>query len=200
MLFWAYLQHHLFFLSWTWCYDFQHWDNNVVIIPVTLALHFLFSTKMVIKNTFDKWLRIKFFIETELLVVDNAGHHVIKQSVLFNKWLPNVNYYNWTWQLSQELSYVSSLHASLRIKQNIYLFLMAIPLKQTLRFVNKITVILEAVAQMCFVRKVFLEILQNWQENTCARVSFLIKLQASGKETLAQVFSCLRVFLLFTLS
>ena len=41
----------------------------------------------------------------------------------------------------------------------------------------------------------FLEILQNSQENTCTRVSFLIKLQTSGcnimkKETLAQVFSC----------
>ena len=30
------------------------------------------------------------------------------------------------------------------------------------------------------VKKVFLEILQNSQENTCARISFLIKLQASG--------------------
>ena len=37
---------------------------------------------------------------------------------------------------------------------------------------------LEAVAQMCSVRKVFLDIWQNSQENTCARVSFLIKLQA----------------------
>ena len=41
----------------------------------------------------------------------------------------------------------------------------------------------------------FLEILQDSQENTCARVSFLKKLQAWGlqlyqKETLAQVFSC----------
>ena len=34
---------------------------------------------------------------------------------------------------------------------------------------------LEAVAQRCFVKKVFLEISQNLQENTCARVSFLIK-------------------------
>ena len=32
----------------------------------------------------------------------------------------------------------------------------------------------------CSVKKVFLEISQNSQENTCARVSFLIKLQASG--------------------
>ena len=37
----------------------------------------------------------------------------------------------------------------------------------------------EAVVQRCSVKKVFLEISQNSQENTCARVSFLIKLQAS---------------------
>ena len=30
-------------------------------------------------------------------------------------------------------------------------------------------------------KKVFLEISQNSQENTCARVSFLIKLQAKSK-------------------
>ena len=34
------------------------------------------------------------------------------------------------------------------------------------------------VAQRCSVKKVFLEIKQNSQENTCVRVSFLIKLQA----------------------
>ena len=43
--------------------------------------------------------------------------------------------------------------------------------------------------------KVFLEILQNLQERTCARVSFLIKLLGSDlqlhqKKRLAQVFSC----------
>ena len=37
----------------------------------------------------------------------------------------------------------------------------------------------EAVVWRCSVKKVFLEISQNSQENTCARVSFLIKLQAS---------------------
>ena len=36
----------------------------------------------------------------------------------------------------------------------------------------------EAVVQRCSVTKVFLEISQISQENTCARVSFLIKLQA----------------------
>ena len=31
---------------------------------------------------------------------------------------------------------------------------------------------------MCFVKKVFLEISQNSQENACARIFFLLKLQA----------------------
>ena len=48
---------------------------------------------------------------------------------------------------------------------------------------------------MCSVQKVFLKIPQNSQESTCARVSFLKKLQVEAcnfikKETLAQVFSC----------
>ena len=37
----------------------------------------------------------------------------------------------------------------------------------------------EVVVQRCSVKKVFLEITQNSQENTWARISFLIKLQAS---------------------
>ena len=58
-----------------------------------------------------------------------------------------------------------------------------------------VLILLEAVVQRCSVKKVFLEILQNSQKNTCVRVSFLMKLQASAwnfikKETLAQVFSC----------
>ena len=53
----------------------------------------------------------------------------------------------------------------------------------------------EAVIRRCSVKKMFLEISQNWQEITCARISFLIKFQVSvcnfiKKETLAQVFSC----------
>ena len=36
----------------------------------------------------------------------------------------------------------------------------------------------EEVVRRCSVRKMFLKILKNSQENTCARVSFLIKLQA----------------------
>ena len=52
----------------------------------------------------------------------------------------------------------------------------------------------EAVVRRCSMKKVLLEISQTSPENTCARVSFLINLQATGnfikKETLAQVFSC----------
>ena len=53
----------------------------------------------------------------------------------------------------------------------------------------------EAAIQGCSVKKVFFEISQNSQGNTCARVSFLVKLQASAcnfikKETRAQAFSC----------
>ena len=40
---------------------------------------------------------------------------------------------------------------------------------------DKPNIFLEAVVQTCSVKKVFLEISQNLQENTCARVSFLIK-------------------------
>ena len=45
---------------------------------------------------------------------------------------------------------------------------------------------------MYSMKKVLLKILQDLQENICARVSFLIKLdlQLIKKENLAQVFSC----------
>ena len=46
---------------------------------------------------------------------------------------------------------------------------------------------------MCSEEKLFLEISQNSQENTCAWVSFSMRLQACNcnkKETQAQVFSC----------
>ena len=49
---------------------------------------------------------------------------------------------------------------------------------------------IEAVTRRCCVKKVLMKISQNLQENTCARVSFLIKLQAScnflKKETLGK--------------
>ena len=53
----------------------------------------------------------------------------------------------------------------------------------------------KAVVQRCSGKKVFLNISQNSQENTCARVSFLLKVQAEAckfikKETLVQKISC----------
>ena len=55
----------------------------------------------------------------------------------------------------------------------------------------------KAVAWGCSARKIFLDILQNLQENTCVRVSFLINLEAEAYNLikkrllpLAQVFSC----------
>ena len=55
--------------------------------------------------------------------------------------------------------------------------------------------ITEPATHRCSVKKVLLEISKNSQENNCARVPFLIKLQAGTcnfikKETLAQKFSC----------
>ena len=40
------------------------------------------------------------------------------------------------------------------------------------------TLLVEAVAHTCSVKKIIIEISQNSQASTCARVSFLIKLQA----------------------
>ena len=53
----------------------------------------------------------------------------------------------------------------------------------------------EVVTQRCSVKKVFLEILQNSQENTCARVCFSVNCRHNTcnfikKEALAQAFSC----------
>ena len=54
----------------------------------------------------------------------------------------------------------------------------------------------EAVARRCSVKKVFLKMLQNSQENTCARVCFLNKVasfrpaQNFIKTSLAQMISC----------
>ena len=57
----------------------------------------------------------------------------------------------------------------------------------------KISVFLEAVTGGPLQEKVFLEISKNSQENTCARASFLTKLQTRPatllKKRLAQVFS-----------
>ena len=52
------------------------------------------------------------------------------------------------------------------------------PVSGLLLLLGVVLILSEAVAQRCSVKRVFLEISQNSQENTCAKVSFLIKLQA----------------------
>ena len=52
---------------------------------------------------------------------------------------------------------------------------------------------LEAVSRKCSVKKVFLKISQNLQENTFARVTFLIKLKDLRPLTLVEIDSNTRV-------
>ena len=54
--------------------------------------------------------------------------------------------------------------------------------KENYHIFSIVPVISEADYRRCSVKKVFLKISQNSQENTCARVSFLIKLQAFSCE------------------
>ena len=51
-------------------------------------------------------------------------------------------------------------------------------MKMLVDFLRKCFKDIEVFVQRCSVKKVFLQVSQNPQENTCARVSFLIKLQA----------------------
>ena len=64
-----------------------------------------------------------------------------------------------------------------------------------MRFLLMLNLTTETVAQKCSVEKVFLEILQNSREDTYARVSFLIKLQAWGPGTGVFLFSNVVKFL-----
>ena len=48
-------------------------------------------------------------------------------------------------------------------------------------------VVVEIVVQRCSTKKVFLEIFQNSQENSYAKVSFLIKLQAWGTQIFKKI-------------
>ena len=82
---------------------------------------------------------------------------------------------------------------SVQLKKNsaVYSFLLA--LQATV--LTRIYIVTEAVVRKCSIKNMFLEISQNSQKNTCAKVSFLIKLQPQTcnfikKEALAELFSC----------
>ena len=63
----------------------------------------------------------------------------------------------------------------------INLWICRISKKKSFKVTWKFTNSPEVAAQRCFVKKVFLKTWQDSQENTCARVSFLIKLQVWGQ-------------------
>ena len=92
------------------------------------------------------------------------------------------------WNLSQEFSKSFNL-----IFTNIFSWKGCVAASRN-QYINWYRLRSEAVSRKCSVKEVFLEISQNSQENTCTRVSFLIKLSEGcnfiKKETLAQVFSC----------
>ena len=71
------------------------------------------------------------------------------------------------------ITFTVNSHADNRFCKYIYLF-------QILVSQNEIGLYSEAVVWRCSVEKVFLEISQNSQENTCVRDCCLIKLQALG--------------------
>ena len=66
--------------------------------------------------------------------------------------------------------------------------------KMNFKWVTKF-VFAEAVVPRCSVKKVVLKILQNSQENTCAKVPFLITLQGSGLQICENRGSGIGVFL-----
>ena len=85
--------------------------------------------------------------------------------------LPRKKWYTWTVLLS--LVFLAKEYSS-----EVFQTQLAVSLFNKVA-VKKLKV--ETVAQRCSVKKVFLKILQNSQENAYARVSFSIKLQAEGK-------------------
>ena len=73
------------------------------------------------------------------------------------------------------LNYLFPKHKRISWNKSMRVFIL-----QNLVTVFSMVKLSEAVVQRCSVKKVFLEISQNSQENTCVRVSFLIKLKALG--------------------
>ena len=69
------------------------------------------------------------------------------------------------------------INFSFLIRPFSYKILNILTTKMAFKMKEKVLLI-EAVVQRCSMKKVFLEISQNSQENICAGVSFLIKLQA----------------------
>ena len=81
---------------------------------------------------------------------------------------------------NKEVSSANNLKFDFRLVAKSFMYIRK---KEALKCYPSVTpapIDLEAAVQRCSVKNVFLEISQSSQENTWARVSYLIKLQASG--------------------
>ena len=121
-------------------------------------LYFLFSAL----NFFSPILMIHILYLIDASLLQFKGFHIASLSDTF------------IIRAAKQLDLVLSVF---RIRNNTFLSFSS-PIKYGL--VLEVLSETEAVVQKCSVKKMFLEISQNLQENTRASVSFLIKLQAIG--------------------
>ena len=107
---------------------------------------------------FDKVLNTHYPVSRNLSLLD---HYITYSKTLFK----TAKCYNPRWKVK-----VTSVKILLKKQSQIWMLFYALKTKKEYKETT------EAVTWKCSVRKVFLEISQNSQEITCARVSFLIKL------------------------
>ena len=100
------------------------------------------------------------------------------------KWKHWPEYFNNTENLNKESSLSILVSTDLLEKNDICERFWLFTMEKHVRTI----IIIEAVFQRCSVKKLFLKISQNSQGNTCAWVSFLIKLQAVAAKVSSSAF------------
>ena len=128
--------------------------NVVELLYENLATNVTFPTSSP-KVTWNTWYKI----ETTMKLISMVNWNVVE---LFHQKLTT------RWCQASDTNEKNTM----TLKSNVNLKVLSFAIQINLNF-------FEAAIQMCSAKKVFLEISQNSQENTCAGVSFLIKLQAS---------------------
>ena len=104
------------------------------------------------------------------------------------------------WELCND-NYKDTLRFVRNFKNSPQFSILPLPTIKSIFYSNESNITIsypEAVTQRCSMKKVFLQNLQNWQENTCVKFSFFNKVAGLWplacnfikKETLAQMFSC----------
>ena len=84
-------------------------------------------------------------------------------------------------QIGVNVGYVNQWNVRLKVcvvwtQMKFLITILKVIISFVIRFIISFTT--EAATRVVLWKKVFFAMLQNWQENTCPRVSFLIKLQA----------------------